>query len=147
MVTLQRSAVPCLTLEEQEALFGSSEARRVGRIETDAAMFVQSGFKNKLFRKIPLRSHPWGCRALLGHLWWPDTNPELPVQCSSFTAECFQFECFGTNHFFLFFPPTVNDNTNSRVVLWSFFEALVLVAMTLGQIYYLKRFFEVRRVV
>lgn len=31
--------------------------------------------------------------------------------------------------------------------MWAVFEAMVLVAMTLGQIYYLKRFFEVRRVV
>ena len=41
----------------------------------------------------------------------------------------------------------VNENTNTRVVMWSFFEAFVLVAMTVGQVYYLKRFFEVRRVV
>ncbi|XP_064461200.1 transmembrane emp24 domain-containing protein 2-like [Ornithodoros turicata] len=42
---------------------------------------------------------------------------------------------------------SINDSTNSRVVLWAFFEAAVLIAMTLGQVYYLKRFFEVRRVV
>ena len=42
---------------------------------------------------------------------------------------------------------SINESTNSRVVMWAFFEAVVLVAMTLGQVYYLKRFFEVRRVV
>ena len=41
----------------------------------------------------------------------------------------------------------INDSTNSRVVLWAAFEALLLVAMTLGQIFYLRRFFEVRRVI
>jgi hypothetical protein len=41
----------------------------------------------------------------------------------------------------------INESTNSRVVMWSVFEAVVLVSMTIGQVYYLKRFFEVRRVV
>ncbi|XP_033227484.1 transmembrane emp24 domain-containing protein 2 [Belonocnema kinseyi] len=41
----------------------------------------------------------------------------------------------------------INESTNFRVVVWSFFEATVLVCMSLGQVYYLKRFFEVRRVV
>lgn len=41
----------------------------------------------------------------------------------------------------------INESTNFRVVVWSFFEALVLVCMTIGQVFYLKRFFEVRRVV
>jgi len=41
----------------------------------------------------------------------------------------------------------INGSTNQRVVWWAFFEALVLLAMSLGQVYYLKRFFEVRRVV
>lgn len=44
-------------------------------------------------------------------------------------------------------PLTVNDNTNSRVVWWSVFESFLLIAMTFGQIYYLKRFFEVKRVI
>lgn len=41
----------------------------------------------------------------------------------------------------------INESTNKRVVMWSFFEAFVLLTMTIGQVYYLKRFFEVRRVV
>jgi len=41
----------------------------------------------------------------------------------------------------------INESTNKRVVMWSFFEAFVLLSMTIGQVYYLKRFFEVRRVV
>lgn len=56
---------------------------------------------------------------------------------------------------------SINDSTNQRgllihffwslfvslVVMWAVFEAFVLVSMTLGQIYYLKRFFESRFVV
>ena len=38
----------------------------------------------------------------------------------------------------------MNDNTNARVVYWACFEAFLLVLMTVGQIYYLNRFFEVR---
>ncbi|KAJ0173062.1 hypothetical protein K1T71_011238 [Dendrolimus kikuchii] len=41
----------------------------------------------------------------------------------------------------------INESTNSRVVMWSIFEASVLLIMTFGQVYYLKRFFEVQRVV
>lgn len=41
----------------------------------------------------------------------------------------------------------INLSTNSRVLLWACFEALLLVAITLGQVFYLKRFFEVRRLV
>lgn len=41
----------------------------------------------------------------------------------------------------------INGSTNFRVVLWSVFEAIVLMTMTVGQIFYIKRFFEVRRVV
>lgn len=47
----------------------------------------------------------------------------------------------------IFFLAAVNDNTNSRVVWWSVFESFLLIAMTFGQIYYLKRFFEVKRVI
>jgi len=42
---------------------------------------------------------------------------------------------------------SINESTNSRVVAWSFFEAVILFSMTVAQVFYLKRFFEVRRVV
>jgi len=41
----------------------------------------------------------------------------------------------------------INNNTNRRVVIWAMFEFSLLVCMTVGQIYYIKRFFEVRRVI
>uniref|UniRef100_A0AA85K0F0 GOLD domain-containing protein n=1 Tax=Trichobilharzia regenti TaxID=157069 RepID=A0AA85K0F0_TRIRE len=39
----------------------------------------------------------------------------------------------------------INRNTNFRVVIWAAFESLIIVAMSIGQVFYLKRFFEVRR--
>lgn len=41
----------------------------------------------------------------------------------------------------------INESTNSKVVWWSIFEAGILLLLTVGQVYYLKRFFEVKRVV
>ncbi|GAM19236.1 hypothetical protein SAMD00019534_024110, partial [Acytostelium subglobosum LB1] len=40
-----------------------------------------------------------------------------------------------------------SESTNSRVLWWSIFEAFILVVMSLWQIYYLRRFFEVKRAV
>eukprot|EP01113_Clastostelium_recurvatum_P034960 TRINITY_DN480_c0_g1_i1.p1 TRINITY_DN480_c0_g1~~TRINITY_DN480_c0_g1_i1.p1 ORF type:complete len:214 (-),score=38.96 TRINITY_DN480_c0_g1_i1:78-695(-) len=39
------------------------------------------------------------------------------------------------------------ESTNARVMWWSIFEALMLVAMSIWQVYYLRRFFEVKRAV
>ncbi|CAH8492734.1 unnamed protein product [Heterobilharzia americana] len=41
----------------------------------------------------------------------------------------------------------INKNTNFRVVVWAAFEAFLIIAMSIGQVFYLKRFFEVRRLV
>jgi len=41
----------------------------------------------------------------------------------------------------------ISESTNTRVVMWCLFESIILLSMTVGQVYYLKRFFEVRRVV
>ncbi|KAG5449808.1 Suppressor/enhancer of lin-12 protein 9 [Clonorchis sinensis] len=41
----------------------------------------------------------------------------------------------------------INQNTNFRVVLWAAFEAVLIITMSIGQVFYLKRFFEVRRLV
>jgi hypothetical protein len=38
-----------------------------------------------------------------------------------------------------------NDSTNSRVLWWSFFEAVMLIGASLFQVYYLRRFFEDKR--
>lgn len=39
----------------------------------------------------------------------------------------------------------VNDQTNSRIVWWSGIEFILLLLVSLGQVWYLRRFFEVRR--
>lgn len=41
----------------------------------------------------------------------------------------------------------INDSTNSRVIVWTWVEFLILACVSLGQVVYLKRFFEVRRVI
>uniref|UniRef100_A0A6B2LJV9 GOLD domain-containing protein n=1 Tax=Arcella intermedia TaxID=1963864 RepID=A0A6B2LJV9_9EUKA len=40
---------------------------------------------------------------------------------------------------------STNESTNERVVYWSIFEMIILVALSSWQVYYLKRFFEDRR--
>eukprot|EP00695_Tsukubamonas_globosa_P000177 TRINITY_DN1130_c0_g1_i1.p1 TRINITY_DN1130_c0_g1~~TRINITY_DN1130_c0_g1_i1.p1 ORF type:complete len:201 (-),score=50.08 TRINITY_DN1130_c0_g1_i1:66-668(-) len=40
-----------------------------------------------------------------------------------------------------------SESTNSRVLWWSIFEAFVLVGMSVLQVFFLKRFFEVKRAV
>eukprot|EP01002_Notosolenus_urceolatus_P012467 NODE_4222_length_826_cov_6.611326_g3493_i0.p1 GENE.NODE_4222_length_826_cov_6.611326_g3493_i0~~NODE_4222_length_826_cov_6.611326_g3493_i0.p1 ORF type:complete len:199 (+),score=43.73 NODE_4222_length_826_cov_6.611326_g3493_i0:188-784(+) len=37
------------------------------------------------------------------------------------------------------------ENTHSRILYWSLFEGVVLICMSLFQVYYLKRFLEVQR--
>ncbi|XP_028400397.1 transmembrane emp24 domain-containing protein-like isoform X1 [Dendronephthya gigantea] len=41
----------------------------------------------------------------------------------------------------------INLHTNQIVSWWSFFEFALIIGMALGQVYYIKRFFEVRRVI
>ncbi|XP_072483163.1 transmembrane emp24 domain-containing protein 2-like [Notamacropus eugenii] len=41
----------------------------------------------------------------------------------------------------------INEDTKYRVVLWSIFEAAILLAVTLVQIHYVRRFFHVQRTV
>lgn len=40
---------------------------------------------------------------------------------------------------------TISEAINSRVSMWSLFEVLLTLIVAVGQTYYLKRFFEVRR--
>mmetsp|Transcript_4409 Transcript_4409/g.7256 ORF Transcript_4409/g.7256 Transcript_4409/m.7256 type:complete len:217 (+) Transcript_4409:32-682(+) len=40
-----------------------------------------------------------------------------------------------------------SESTNSRILYWSIFENVVLISISVWQVYYLKRFFEVKRAV
>lgn len=41
----------------------------------------------------------------------------------------------------------INEVTNSRVATWTWVETVILLGVSFGQVIYLKRFFEVRRVI
>uniref|UniRef100_A0A0K0FNY1 Suppressor/enhancer of lin-12 protein 9 (inferred by orthology to a C. elegans protein) n=1 Tax=Strongyloides venezuelensis TaxID=75913 RepID=A0A0K0FNY1_STRVS len=41
----------------------------------------------------------------------------------------------------------INRSTNNRITLWAIFECILLLVITFGQIFNLKKFFEVKRVV
>ena len=40
---------------------------------------------------------------------------------------------------------SIDEKTNSRVAMWSLMEIILVLVVAVGQIYYVKRFFEVRR--
>jgi len=40
---------------------------------------------------------------------------------------------------------STNESTNDRVMYWSIFEMLILIIMSIWQVYYLRKFFEDRR--
>lgn len=41
----------------------------------------------------------------------------------------------------------INESTNSRVIHWTWVEFLILLGVSVGQVLYIKRFFEVRRAI
>lgn len=50
------------------------------------------------------------------------------------------------NHFYRWHYE-LNENTNRLLIFWSLFESLVSFSLTIGQIWYLKKFFEVRKII
>ncbi|KAI6234468.1 Emp24 gp25L p24 domain containing protein [Aphelenchoides fujianensis] len=41
----------------------------------------------------------------------------------------------------------INQSTNTRVTLWALWQAVLMISMSVGQLWWLKRFFELRRIV